>query len=62
MGAIKKAHRVLVGKPERRRQLRRPSAYGRIILKWLLKKLGGRVWTGFVWFRAENLGELYWTW
>jgi hypothetical protein len=24
---------------------------GRIILRWILKKHGGRVWNGFVWLR-----------
>jgi hypothetical protein len=24
---------------------------GRIILKWILGKLGGKLWTGFIWLR-----------
>jgi hypothetical protein len=36
------AYKVLSRKPERKRPLHR-----KIILKWILRKLGGRVWTGF---------------
>jgi hypothetical protein len=28
------------------------------ILKWLLKKWGGRVWTGFIWLMIGNSGGL----
>jgi hypothetical protein len=31
---------------------------GRIILKWILGKQGGRLWTGFIWFRIETSGGL----
>jgi hypothetical protein len=24
---------------------------GRIILKWILENMGGKVWTGFIWLR-----------
>jgi len=27
------------------------AAYGRIILKWVIKKEKGMTWTGFVWLR-----------
>jgi hypothetical protein len=30
---------------------------GRIILRWLLRKLGGKVWTGFMWIRIETSGQ-----
>jgi hypothetical protein len=33
MGKSRSADRVLVGKPEEKRQLRKPRRYGRIILK-----------------------------
>jgi hypothetical protein len=32
---------------------------GRIILKWILGKYGGRVWTGFVWFMIRIGGGLF---
>jgi hypothetical protein len=28
---------------------------GKIILKWILYKYGGKVWTGFFWLRIEML-------
>jgi hypothetical protein len=39
MGDMRNAYRVLVGKPERKRPLGRPSCRG---------KLGGRMWIGFI--------------
>jgi len=26
---------------------------GRVILEWISEKYGGKVWTGFMWFRIE---------
>jgi len=37
----RRAYRVLVGKPEGRRSLRRPRHRRRIILKWFFKKWNG---------------------
>jgi hypothetical protein len=31
---------------------------GRIILKWILGKYGGREWIGFVWLRKWTGGEI----
>jgi hypothetical protein len=31
---------------------------GRIILKWNLRKLGWRVWIGFIWLRIRTSGRL----
>jgi hypothetical protein len=31
---------------------------GTIILEWILGKLGGKMWTGFIWFRIGNSGRL----
>jgi hypothetical protein len=43
------AYRVLVGKPEGKRPLGRLIVDGRIILKWMCKKLDGQAWTGLIW-------------
>jgi hypothetical protein len=31
---------------------------GRMVLKWTLRKCGGRVWTGFIWLRIGTGGGL----
>jgi hypothetical protein len=28
----------------------------KLILEWILKKLGGKVWTGFIWLRIGTSG------
>jgi hypothetical protein len=33
-------------------QLRDISVYGKIILKWIIKKRSVRVWTRFIWLRT----------
>ena len=38
MGPRRGAHRVLVGKPERKNYLEDPGVDGRIILRWLLRR------------------------
>jgi len=30
----------------------------RIILEWILEKLVGMIWTGFIWLRRETSGRL----
>jgi hypothetical protein len=45
MGGIRKANRILIGKPERKRSLGR---HRRIILKMILIRLGGNVWTELI--------------
>jgi hypothetical protein len=44
-------NRVLVGKPERSRQLRRLRQDGRIILRWIFRKWDIGVWTRWSWLR-----------
>jgi hypothetical protein len=58
MGERRGAYTALVGKPERRRPLERPTADGRIILKWIFERLGGRVQTGLIWLRIGTDGWL----
>jgi hypothetical protein len=31
---------------------------GRIILEWIFRKWGGKVWTGYIWLRIETIGGL----
>jgi hypothetical protein len=42
------AYRFSMRNPEGRRLLGRPTRDGRIILKWILEKSYGVVWTGFI--------------
>ena len=49
---------VLLGKPEGKRPLGRLVVDGRIILKWVCKKLNGQAWTRLIWLSIEIGGEL----
>ena len=42
----KKKYTILVGKPERKRQLWIPRFGWKDIIKWVLKKQGSAAWTG----------------
>jgi hypothetical protein len=42
-----KIYKILVMKPEGKRPLECLSVDGKIILIWILKKQGVRMWTGF---------------
>ena len=53
-------HRVLVGKPEGKRPLGRPSVDGRIILRWIFRKWEGVVRTGWSWLRRGTGGGRLW--
>jgi hypothetical protein len=50
-GRDKSACKVLVGKPEE--LLKDLDIDGMLILKWVLKKWGGKVWTRFFWLKTE---------
>jgi hypothetical protein len=58
MGEIKNAYKILVGKSEGKRPLGRPGKDGKIILKWILGKQGGNLWTGLIWIRIGAKGGL----
>lgn len=61
MGERWNADRVLVGKSEVMTPLGR-HRIDRLILKCILKKLGGRACTGLIWFRVGTSGRLLWMW
>jgi hypothetical protein len=46
----------LIGKPERKAQLE--DIDGAIILKWILKKYDGVLWTGLIWLWIGTSGGL----
>jgi hypothetical protein len=48
--------RVLMGKPEEKRPLRRPRRGGRIILRWMFRKWDLGVWTGSIWLMSGTGG------
>jgi hypothetical protein len=51
MGALRKAYRILVGKPEGKRPLGRPNVGGWTILKW---NLGEKGWDGRDWIELAQ--------
>jgi hypothetical protein len=51
MGEERGVHRVLVGKPEGRGHWGDSDVDGRIILRWIFRKLEGVVGTGLSWLR-----------
>ena len=60
MGEDRGVHRVLVGKPEGKSSLGDQDVDGRIILRWILRKLEGVVGTGWSWLRIGKDGEHLW--
>ena len=52
---------MLVGKPEGKRPLGRPRPIdGRIILRWIFRKLEEVVGTGWSWLRIGTVGGHLW--
>jgi hypothetical protein len=54
-GVKRNAYRLLVGKLEGRRQ-EAQDVGGWIILKWIIERQDGVVWTGFIWLKMEISG------
>jgi len=60
MGEDRVVHRVLVGKPEGKRQLGRPRRRWGIILRWIFRKLEGVVGIGWSSLRIGIGGGHLW--
>jgi hypothetical protein len=58
MEEMRNAYKILVESLKVRDHLEDLGLYGKIILKWLIRKQGGRVWTGIIWFRIDTVGRL----
>jgi hypothetical protein len=56
MGEKRNAYRIFVGKPEGRRPLRRKNLGGWTMLRWILERKDGVVWTGSIWLRIGTGG------
>ena len=56
MGERRGVYRVLVGKPEGKRQLGDPGVDGRMIFRWMFRKWDVGAWTGSIWLRIGTGG------
>jgi hypothetical protein len=60
MGKERGVHRVLVGKPEERDHWGGQDVDGRIILRWIFRKIEGVVGNGWSWLRIRTVGGHLW--
>jgi hypothetical protein len=51
---MRNAYKILVGRPEGKRSLGRPSCSGKMVLECILGKQGGEVRTGCIRFRIDT--------
>jgi hypothetical protein len=54
----RKVYRILVGKPEGKRQLERPRRRWEDGIRIDLRQTGWGVWSGFTWLRTVTVGRL----
>lgn len=60
---MRNLYKISAEKPEKERAHSEDLALGvRIILKWILRKLGGKAWIGFIRPRPGAGGRLKQTW
>jgi len=62
MGEDRGVRRVLVGKPEGKGHWGDQDVDGRIILRWIFRKLEGVMGTGWGWLRIRTGGGHLWVW
>jgi hypothetical protein len=55
MAVERGVHRVLVGKPDRKSHWGDPDVDGRIIFRWMFRKLEGVVGTVWSWLRIRRV-------
>ena len=60
MGERRVVYTILVGKPEGRNHLEDLGLDGRIIVRWIFRKLEGVVRTGWSWLRIGTGGGHLW--
>jgi hypothetical protein len=58
IGEKRNAYRIFGWKAGMKETTRRLDLRGRIILKWILERWDGVIWTGLMWLRIETTGEL----
>jgi hypothetical protein len=51
---MRNAYKIFVAKPGGKRPLGRLDTGVMIMLKWISRKEGGRVWTGLIWFKRDR--------
>jgi hypothetical protein len=58
-GRDEKCIQGLVRKPEGKRQFGRPKLDGKIILEWIMEKLGGKMCNRLIWLRTGPMAICY---
>jgi hypothetical protein len=58
VGKMRNAYKTLVANLEGREHSEDLGVYGKIILKWILGKWCGKLWTGCIWLRIGTTGGL----